>query len=81
VNVTEPDVDVKVTGHVVKVVKTISVVITFERAAGELDGLAGGLNAGGLDAGGDDAGGRLGGDETGQTVVEIAIVEVTTMVE
>ena len=28
-----------------------------------------------------DAGGPVGGDETGQIVVEIAIVEVTTMVE
>jgi len=72
---------VKVTGHVVKVVKTISVVITSEAAAGELDVPAGRLKVGGLDAGGDDAGGPLGGDETGQTVVEIAIVEVTTMVE
>ena len=51
VNVIKPEVDVKVTGHVVKVVKTISVVITSERAAGELDGLAGALNVGGLDAG------------------------------
>jgi hypothetical protein len=81
VNVIEPDVDVKVTGHVVKVVKTISVVITSEGAAGELDGLAGRLNVGRVDTGGDDAGGPLGGDETGQIVVEIAIVEVTTMVE
>jgi hypothetical protein len=81
VNVIEPDVDVKVTGHVVKVVKTISVVITSEGATGELDGPAGRLNVGGLDAGGDDAGGPLDGDETGQIVVEIAIVEVTTMVE
>lgn len=80
-NVIEPDVDVKVTGHVVKVVKTISVVITSEGAADELDGPAGRLNVGGLDAGGDDAGGPLGGDETGQIVVEIAIIEVTTMVE
>lgn len=79
--VIKPEVDVKVTGHVVKVVKTISVVITSERAVGELDGLAGVLNAGGLDAGGDDAGGKLGGEEIGQIVVEIAIVEVTTMVE
>ena len=50
-NVIEPEVDVKVTGHVVKVVKTISVVITSERAAGELDRLAGALNVGGLDVG------------------------------
>ena len=92
-------------------------------AAGELDGLVGGLDTGGLEATGDeaggedsgkldaredeaggvdpggggmndeivnvpvrgrvlcDAGGPLGGDETGQIVVEIAIVEVTTIVE
>ena len=59
VKVIKPEVDVKVTGHVVKVVKTISVVITSERAVGELDGVAGALNVGGLDAG-DDAGGELG---------------------
>jgi len=56
VNVIKPEVDVKVTGHVVKVVKTISVVITSERAVGELDGVAGALNVGGLEAGGDDVG-------------------------
>jgi hypothetical protein len=136
--VTEPDVDVKMTGQVVKVVKTISVVMTSEGvgiaggdddagATGELDEPAGGVEAGRLEAGGldagledpggldnggldagddaggvdpggagmneemekvpvrgrvlDEAGGPLGRDETGQIVVEIAIVEVTTIVE